>query len=196
MPSEITKATVDGKPQTFREFMFNAAPHSMSMFKILEGGELPEEFVVEPHLIEGLTQARKNLEVLQGLTIQEWESQRLAKCEQHERQRKVELDKITVNRKRLEARLDQVMAWEAPKSHQDFKNIVIRQLEASIAFDCSTTHWENPLAQTMTTEEFMRATLETAEQAVASCTKRYKDAQKAAAYRNRWVQELRASLPE
>lgn len=194
MPSMVTAPTVDGKPETFREFMTSAA-HVMSMFRPLDGAPLPDKFTVDVCIVEMLEQCRAKLAELKALDLKQWETLQRSKYDEHEQLRRAKLAEIAIQRSRVEARLNEVIAWTPPSAnHRDFKSVVIRQLEETLRVDCNAAPWEQSLKMAPV-EHYKRDALAAAENELHCITKMYDEAVAASTYRTRWVQKLMDSLP-
>lgn len=195
MPTAFNRATLEGEPQTFREFALHTATW-MAMFHGLDGDPLPEEFTARPFYQETVDKAEAALDAALSMTDEEWQQATTEHYDRVERQREEELQRTQVERGRIEARMAEVNAWQPPTpDHEPFKRVMLEQLQMALDIDCNTSYCEQPVVR-LNWEEFKVQRLQQLDRDVDYWRQQLDEATENARLKTEWVRALRDSLPE
>jgi membrane-bound lytic murein transglycosylase len=194
MPTGYTHGVADGKVTDFPTFAMECARAFGALISMRDDYDapVPDEFQPSDYHAVQLEEARLRLTELQALTPEQAEeraAEAYVKACESNAQFKANTDE---KRRRYEAMLEQVRAWEPPTAeHVELKRFMEAQLTDSIRHDCE---WqpEEPVRQSWS--EWLDDQLKQAHSSI-----RYHASEDAAerariAGRNAWVKGLRESL--
>ena len=196
MPSGYTAAIHDGKKQTFTEFAMNCARAfgALVLLRDEPNAPIPDEFPPSEHDKRWRDEALTKLLTLERRTTTEWADAQRAEVAEHNAYVARTSEQAAALRTRYDRMLADVNAWQPPTTeHQALKDFMVKQLEESIAFDCSTSYLtqrdEKPL------QDYIDQTLRAARSQHERAEQSWQAEQSRAKGRTSWVRALRNSLP-
>lgn len=196
MPTGYTAGVQDGTITDFRTFALRCARAfgvAITMRDDPADAPLPERFEPDTSYHDTqLTRARHALATLPTLADADCEARAAA---EHDaavarwNERRIGRD---IEERRYRAMLTQVEAWPAPTTHAEMKRWMAKQLQESIEFDCRS-ETETPTKRTGAA--WRDAQLAEARRDVEYHARQREEAIARTEERNRWLADLRASLP-
>lgn len=194
MPTGYTAAIAEGI--TFKQYALNCARAFGALIMMRDDpadAPIPEKFEPSNWHTERLQEASERLTQLRLMNHSDAESAALAAYGDATREYDKRLAEREVLRKKYEAMLAQVVAWQAPsQDHLEYKAFMEKQIRESIDFDCSD-YGERPRLQSGA--EWLSAAIKKAEWDVAYHTKEDAKERERTAGRNQWIKQLRDALP-
>jgi hypothetical protein len=197
MPSGYTEKLYKGEDQTFEQFVMQCARAFGALIELRDEphAEIPEKFEASPYERPRLDAAIALVIKLRDRSDDEWAAAQDAEIEEHNEHVRKAITVAGERRVRYEHMLARVHSWRPPtEEHKGLKDFMVKQLEDSIAFDCSTRYLEEqsrrPIAEyALRKQDEAARQLDRAEQS-------WNEAQARAAGRTTWVKDLRKSLGE
>ncbi|MDY7542651.1 MULTISPECIES: hypothetical protein [unclassified Cryobacterium] len=196
MPTGYTADLYEGKAITFKEFALTAARGMGAAIMQRDDGPGPIADEYEPSDYHQIAHAKAvdTLAELTQLPLDEWERREAAARADNAAAEMAGAAKTEALRARYEAMLARVEGWQPPTSeHERFKDFMREQLEGSIKFDCSDRSDAAP--STRTAEVYRDERIASAVWNVAYHVKSWTEEQERTASRNKWVRDLKVSLP-
>lgn len=195
MPTGYTAKIGEGG--TFEEFAWGCARAFGARAMMRDephDAPVPQEFEPSPYYLKRIEETRAELDRLEAMTDDE------AAMEAAEARRKVGADnaerkaKAEALSEKYAAMLARVHAWVPPsEDHVGMKEFMIEQIETSLKHDCDP--WEYPLpTRDGAAWRAMRASQ--LKEDLAHARRHWKEEQERTAGRNRWVRQLRESIPQ
>lgn len=195
MPTGYTAPVADGDVTDFPTFAMQCARGMGALITMRDDpwdAPIPDEF--QPSRYHQMALAEAETSLADARSWSTGEAVRLAQAD-HLHAVEVAVDlarKDEDKRRRYEAMLDQVRAWEPPTAdHDEFKKFMVDQLEESIRFDCGHT-WDAPAAQDG--EAYRQAMIAKAERDILYHSKELAEEIERTRGRTEWVRALRESL--
>jgi hypothetical protein len=195
MPSGYTETLYKGDDQTFEQFVMQCARAFGALIELRDEphAEIPEKFEASPY-------ERKRLDAAIGLVVEvrdrtdeEWAAAQEAEIAEHNAHVREAIALAGERRVRYELMLAQVRAWKPPtEEHKGLHEFMVKQLEESIAFDCSTRYLDEQ--RWVPVPEYAQAKQDDAARELRRAEQSLVEAQERAAGRTAWVQDLRQSL--
>lgn len=194
MPTGYTAAISDGI--TFKEYAMSCARAFGALIEMRDSpdAEIPEEFNPSTYNLERLQDARQELTSLERMTMVEANLNAQYEHTASERHHTKRLEEIKDLRCRYEAMLTECKKYVPPtQDHAEFRMFMIRQIEESIKFDCSTSYYDKPTVL-LTGEEWLDSQISHAKKDIVYHEAEYEKECQRVKERNAWVKELRDSL--
>lgn len=196
MPTGYTADVADGKVTDFAKFAMQCARAFGALVSMRDepsDAAIPETFEPCDYHVNALRDARAELARLKGMTIDEQEAAcRKASQEAQDFWDRYEAEKVA-KRKRYEAMLARVEAWEPPTSeHVPMKEFMSKQLRESIDFDCGPAYCARPEPKKRS-EWYVKEIEEAASNVARHEAEHAKEVERARG-RTEWVRALRSSL--
>lgn len=201
MPTGYTDAIKNGI--TFKEFALGCARAFGACIEMRDepaNTPIPEEFKPDDYHQKAVENCQQELAKLKAMTAKECEAKLKAeRAEQLASYQKGLSEKKTL-RKRYEAMLEQVNAWEPPSDdHKNLKEFMQQQITGSIDFDCNDSYYEDAIAQwesakPMTAKEWKASKIAHCEGEIEYHAEGQQKANELAKGRTRWVKQLRESF--
>lgn len=194
MPTGYTAPVQDGKITTAAEFLRNCIP----AFDIESGRNGATIDPIEPDTSyhdERLAAARARLEAVRA-----WSDDDAAREAEAKYQRDVEtMRDVAAKRRETLARYEEILAgvraWVPPTpKHRAFHAFAVKQLEDSIEWDCSRSHYPKPVR--VEGEDYRAAQIEQAERDIAYHVEGIDKVKARTAQRNAWVSAVLDTLPQ
>ncbi len=197
MATGYTADVQSGKIKTFSNFAIQCARAMGALITMRDerlGAPIPDELTPSTYHREALQEAQQELERLRTMTDAEirrlWNQEREG-VEQRNEKYRMESEQY---RQRYEAMLAKVKAWNPPThEHNGLKEFMVEQLTESIKFDCGEP-FQMPLPESF--EDWKKDKLARVARDVFYHQEKQAEEESRTAGRNRWLAELRASLPE
>lgn len=198
MPTGYTAPVADGTITDFRTFALSCARAFGALITMRDDpatAPIPEEFQVDSHYRKRVEAARADLGAARAMTVED-----AVAAQAEEARSQVEADERIRTKKResearYEAMLADVRGWVPPSpDHVEMKEFMVSQLVESIRWDCGDWGIDEP--EPMEPEVWLARHVEQKAQALASAEEALRQEEERVAGRNRWVRQLRESLPE
>lgn len=195
MPTGYTAAIADGI--TFKEYAMSCARAFGALVTMRDSpsdAEIPEEFKPSTYNLERLQDARQELSSLERMTMVEANLNAQADHTASELRRAKRLEEIKDLRCKYESMLTECKKYVPPTpDHAEFRAFMIRQIEESIKFDCSTSYCDKPTVL-LTGEEWLDQQIKQAKKDIEYHEEEYAKECQRVSERNAWVKALRDSL--
>lgn len=194
MPTGYTAAIADGI--SFKEYAMSCARAFGALVEMRDDtdAEIPEEFRPSTYHLERLQDARQELSSLERMTMVEASLNSKTNYTALELRRAKRLEEIKELRCRYEAMLTECKKYAPPTpDHAEFRIFMIRQIEESIKFDCSTTYYDKPTVL-LTGEAWLDQQISQAKKDIVYHEAEYSKECERVKERNAWVKALRDSL--
>jgi len=194
MPTGYTAPIKDGI--TFSDFALMCARAFGACIDIRENPLSSDIPVFEPSTWhkDACSEARSRIELLEEMDADDCEAAAESKyrCDMSKYERAVD-DNIALS-DRYNGMLRQVESWAPPtEEHEGLKRFMENQLGESMRFDCGIEHLEQP--RRLGGQEWLNGELERARRDIVYHSAEWQKEQDRVAQRNRWVRELKNSLP-
>lgn len=197
MPTGYTASVADGDVTDFRTFAMRCARGMGALITMRDDpwdASIPDEFQPSSYHETALDKAQESLADARSWSTGEASQRAAADHFSAVREAADMARRDGEKRRRYEAMLNQVEAWEPPTpDHNDFKKFMVEQLQESIRFDCGHT-WNAPALQDG--EVYRQAMIAKAERDIAYHAKGRAEENERAKGRTEWVRALRRSLPQ
>lgn len=193
MPTGYTAYVQDGA--TFEEFVWRCARNFGALVTMRHdpaGDPVPESFTPSTYHVDRIAEVERELAELEAMTS-DGAKTRAAEDREAAKQRNAErMAKVAEIRRKYEAMLDQVRAWEPPSTdHENLKRFMIDQLRESIDFDCR--EYREPMP-TLDGAVWLAEKRERGLRDLGYHHKEHGKELERVEQRNRWVRQLRESL--
>lgn len=146
MPTGYTAAVKDGI--TFEQFAMQCARAMGALIMMRDepfDAPIPERFEPSSYHLKKLAEVEKNLARYQNMSDSEVDRERLKEFQEAVAYREERIKSGNDLRSKYEAMRAQVDAWVPPTpEHEGFRDFMLRQLDESIKFDCSTAYYSEP----------------------------------------------------
>lgn len=183
---------------TFREFTLRIAGITAEVRYALGDNleaRIPDEFKPDANEKKSVEEAKKTLEQVKTMTLEEAEKEARHSYDTSVKQYYDAINNCNSLRAKYVSMKEQVLEWKPPtKNHEGLKGLMLRQLDESIEHDCSLGHWTPPVRKTGA--EYKTQRIQIAQQQLYFSTKSYEQAVEKAKRLTNWVQTLKKSLPE
>lgn len=195
MANGFSVATVEGAPQSFREFV-------LSMTELVGMVREPDSTLLTTLTADtyktyerSMIAAQERLAKLESMSTEDWKLRTQQEYDANERIRKAALTEQPARQANIQRRISQVEAWEPPSSeHEEFKRILLSQLNTCLKRDESISY-KQPTKR-ISAAKNRKESIELARQNLKRCTENYEAILAATKWRKQWVEDLLASLPE
>lgn len=195
MPSGYTETLYKGGDQTFEQFVMQCARAFGALIELRDEphAEIPEQFEASPYERKRLDAAIARVIELRDRSDDEWAAAQDAEIEEHNEHVRKAIAVAGERRVRYEQMLARVRSWRPPtEEHKGLQEFMVKQLEESIAFDCSTRYLEEQSRLPVT--EYALRKQDEATRELDRAEQSLNEAQARAAGRTAWVKDLRESL--
>lgn len=179
MPSGLTCNIYDGSDTSLRGFALKCVTQLGAGYHATKQGEeeMPLDrapiLQVSDHYLARIDEHKRNLEKWTGLKDNPEELDRLYK--EYLDKRKKEYDEYIANKSNLKKRyLDmksRIEAWNLPETYNSLKELMLRQINDSIDFDCGRDY---PIT-TISKEEWLENNISDSCRNIEYCARRYKE---------------------
>ena len=194
MPTGYTSDLYEGKDIAFPDFVMKCARAFGALIEMRDDpmdATIPDKFEASSYHTDQLEKAVADVARIKAWDDTEADSQSQLAYDRAQREYEGLLAGKAAMRERYETMLAQVKAWTPPTSeHRDLKDFMVKQLEESIRYDCSTDYL--PVPECLTGAAYKEQQLHSARRNVTYHTKHVEDDKK----RAEWVTALRQSLKE
>jgi hypothetical protein len=193
MPTGYTDPVQSGKITEFPEFAFNCARAfgALVMLRDDHNAPIPDKFEPSNYHAKALQEAHAALARLSAMSREQADAAAADEFAAAMANHATNVQRCRDDRKRYQAMLDKVLAWQPPTEHHaGLKTFMIEQLTESIKFDCN--EYEAP--QQQPGREWLQSRLEMAHRDIAYHSKEHTAEVQRAAERTEWIKQLRASL--
>ena len=198
MPTGYTSDLYEGKDIAFPDFVMKCARASDALIDMRDDSmdaTIPEKFEASSYHTDQLEKAVADVARIKAWDDTEADSQSQLAYDRAQREYEGLLAGKAAMRERYETMLAQVKAWTPPTSeHRDLKDFMVKQLEESIRYDCSTDYL--PVPECLTGAAYKEQRLHSARRNVSYHTEHGEADKKRAEERTAWVRALRQSLTE
>lgn len=196
MVTRFVQKTYNGEAQSFAEFALDCVG-GLPMFHSLDGRPAPEEFVADTSLdVRALEATAELTRATNAMTDAEWEA--LAE-EDHAKRLQLREEmaaEATAARKRLERRIAEVRAWQAPTpDHESLRALMLEQLESVMKTDCDPYIAYDPPVR-LTGAQFKELQMENLRSITANRAEMMERESAKAQRKTAWIRALRASLQQ
>lgn len=195
MPSGYTETLYKGEDQTFEQFAMQCARAFGALIELRDEphAEIPEKFEASQYERKWLDKAIALVFELRERSDDEWAAAQDAEIEEHNEHVRKAIALAGERRVRYELMLARVRSWRPPtEEHKGLQEFMVKQLEESIAFDCSTRYLEEQSRLPVT--EYALRKQDEATRELDRAEQAWDEANERAAGRTAWVQALRNSL--
>lgn len=197
MPTGYTADVADGK-LTFPQFVWRCARAMGALISMRDcslTAAVPPQIQGSSYSSERLAETISRQARLDAMSDEEIAvTARKEYEEAMKRHHEVERSRLQT-KSNYEKMLADVQAWEPPSSdHQGLKTFMVSQLQESIIFDCSPR--EQYVPQLLSPEEWRHAEQHSINEDIRYYTKHVTDEAKHYQEVNRWVADLRTSVPQ
>lgn len=196
MPTGYTSIIEESDGCTFEEYVWRCARAFGALIEMRDealNAPVPEVFEVDSYYKRSLEQDQARLTELQAMTEEQAEiaaaSEYRASLDEWEKSEKRRLAAL----KRYDDIVTKVKAWEPPSvGHEGLKAFMLQQIEISTE-GMRERSWKEP--QPRTGKAWLREQRVAAAQSVKRSAESLAQATERVNNRNRWVEDLRASVP-
>jgi len=194
MPTGYTAAICEGEV-TFRDFLFSCA-RAFGAFASMRDASLDESIPdqIEPSIwqLKRLQESLESLVTMESWSDDTWKEATIADYVKKMRRRQEATEKNTVLLSRYNAMLEKARAWLPPtEEHQGLKDFMIKQLQESIKFDCSTDFSE---PRQLSSADYRHKRLTCCLADIEYNAKGYREELDRAKERTEWIRALKDSL--
>lgn len=196
MPTGYTADIKDGI--SFRTFALNCARAFGACLPLRDlpsgGHAIPDKFLPSEYDKNQLQKAQDELAKLKQMTSEQWG---VAAQAEYDLATLRHAERVTQNQQQLKSykeMLNQVMAWNPPAAHKELHEFMKNQIQESIKFDCWTDE-EIPAPTLKPSEKWFNDELSRVLKSIECHEKAYRDELDRTAGRNKWIKDLRDSLP-
>ncbi len=192
MPTGYTECVQSGKVKSLREFALICARGMGACIMMRDDPydkPIPEEFKPEKYYKESLHEAKQDLEELLALSLAECEQRMLKEYEDSLDGYRKSLTKYRIQKENYEAMIAKVETWTTKA--EGIKEFMLSQLKESLEFD----DYEPKPPTLQSVGDWRMNNLKSAIQSVEYRQKSYDEEQQRVKDRNRWLKDLRESLP-
>lgn len=196
MPTGYTAPIRDG--MTFEAFVMNCARAFGALIELRDDmtAPIPDAFQPSEYHATALEQAKKDLAVLDTMTVAEARRRAVQECSDAKDAARESVAKQEADRAKYDAMLVSVRAWTPPtKNHEGLKTFMVQQIEESIKFDCESSWAAQELRrEPLSGAAWKEQKREQLTRDVAYHQEHHEDDVRRAAERTAWVRALRDSL--
>lgn len=199
MPTGYTHDVQTGKITTLRDFALLCARGMGACIMMRDDpwdAPIPERFEPSDYSSKKLAEAQANLDELVALSRDECSKRAAADHEEGLAEFAKRVADRAAERKRYEDMIAQVEAWRTDA--EGIREFMLQQLRQSIDFDCSPIDEDCPFIgkpKALTGEEWRNAQVKKATKDIAYHSQAHAEEVARTESRNRWLADLRASLP-
>lgn len=196
MPTGYTYDIKDGI--NFKTYALNCARAFGACATLLYepgGGEqIPDKFTPSDYHKNMAESSKKEIDLLASLTIEELAALADKEYRNNEAKRISYIEERLELKRKYEAMLVEVDAWEPPTSdHEEFKVFMREQIEQSIKHDCNTNYYDLP-TEHLNWEEYAKRRKEELKEDISYHEKEHQLEVERVNSRNSWISSLRNSL--
>jgi hypothetical protein len=195
MPTGYTAAVKDGI--SFEQFVWHCARAFGALVMMRDDPSdavVPQRFEESPYYRKALEEAKDRLATVRAMSLASAEENARhahTKALKEHGEREAAKDDL---RNKYSAMLAQVVKWSPPSSeHTGLKDFMLQQLRESIDWDCKPYPAPEPITNAAV---WLADQIADAERAVERKTQALADEVERVAGRNRWIADLRASVPQ
>jgi hypothetical protein len=196
MPTGYTAAIKDGI--TFNQYVLTCARAFGALIMMRDDpmdAAIPDKFEPESYLFEWVETAKAEVLRIEGLSIDECRAEAKKEYDTALAYRERGIREATDLRAKYNAMLEVTRAWIPPSpDHVGLKDFMIKQIEESIEWDCSTEYYERDVPALKPWEQWQREALVQARRSLANKEETLNKSILAAESRTKWVRQLRESL--
>lgn len=196
MPTGYTASVATGETATFRDFAIKCARAFGALIHMRDdnaGAEIRPQVVSSYHA-DAIVTAKAEVIRLGALSPKQCQAEADKAFAARVAARNERNAETAAQKARYENMLASVRAWNPPTAdHQHMKKFMADQLEESIKFDCST--YDEPAEEPQSGEQWYWQQISQLSKSIAYHEKRQAEEVAQAEKNNRWVEELRKSLP-
>lgn len=196
MPTGYTASVATGETASFRDFAIKCARAFGALIHMRDenmSADIRQQEVSSYHA-DGIANAKAEVIRLGSLSGEECQAEADKSFAAKVASRNERNADKAAQKARYENMLASVRAWNPPTSdHQHMKKFMADQLEESIKFDCSS--YDEPRDEPQSGEQWYWSQISQLSQSIAYHEKRQAEDVAQAEKNNRWVEELRNSLP-
>lgn len=194
MPTGYTAAIKDGI--SVRDFIMRCARAFGACASIRESNmdtPIPDTFVPSDYHVNRIKEVMEEQGEIGAMTDEELNSM-ANKAFKSERER---YEKLVAEREDLDEKYGKmwrdILRWKASEDHDELKTFMLDQIKMSTESDCDTSYLKVPIQ--LSGNEWKKGKVEQLLQDQAYHNKEYKKELTRAAKNNKWIQDLRDSLP-
>jgi len=196
MPTGYTDVVGKGEITDFTKFALRCTrAMGVSIMQRDESIDVPLRVreTVSEYERNNLTEAKAEYLEVAGWSLEQWAAEQRREHDEWVRGEEESLAKQADTIANYRRMLVEVLAWQPPtEEHEGLKKFMVEQLEESIKFDS----WKSSGVREMTDPVLYRdERIARKAQAVRDAAKSLRDAEARVASRNKWVDDLLASLP-
>jgi hypothetical protein len=194
MTTGYTCKIEDGSVATGKDFLWLCVRNFGACVTLRDNfsAPIPEKFEVSHIYEKNFEKARKRLDHVSALSLEEAMAERDKEFAKEKKRAEQERARRAALRLMFEKVFAEVKAWKPPTSdHRSLKNFAVEQLREGIAFDCDRIVKDPVL---LSVEEWLAAERRTAEKNFNSAKENLLEETRRVAGRNDYLAKLRASL--
>lgn len=197
MPTGYTAKIADGI--SFEEFLLSCAKAFGACVTMRDDDlntPIPEEFRPSDYHKKEIAIVKCKLKRLETLKVSDIE-----KLAEKQYQDEIKLNKKMISeanslRKKYEAMLEKVNSWVPPTpEHENLKNFMIQQITESIDFDCDTEYYLEKKFIKLPWRQWLKEEKQMLQHDLVYHMKKHREEIERVEGRNKWIKELRMSLP-
>ena len=195
MPTAYTDCIKDDA--TFEQFVWRCARAMGALIDMRDeplDAPIPERFEPSDFYLDRLERARAELNAVALMTPAECER---AAADEYERvagsvtESQIRDEVLAL---KYQSMIDRVTAWEPPTpEHEGFRKFMLDQLNESLKWDCGHTSDRAP--ERLAGPEWQARRMAALERDIEYCERHHREEVERVEARNRWIAELRASVP-
>tara|TARA_R110000744_G_scaffold10369_13_gene32418 strand:- start:6252 stop:6860 length:609 start_codon:yes stop_codon:yes gene_type:complete len=185
---------------TFKEYAYSCARSFGALASMRDepgDADIPEEFEVDSYHLDEIERYKKELEILESMSMEEVI---LKAKKRFEDEVKYNKDRI-IKKDKLREKYNQMIMYASKYTpptdqHVEFKNFMISQLVTSIEYDCDTSYQQRALEteKQQTGEEWLKRHIQDAKKSIRYHDKAYDRALQGLHSKNEWLKLLRESI--
>ena len=198
MPTGYTACIEDGA--TFEQFVWGCARGMGACIMMRDESwdkPIPESFESSSYYRERVKEAEDEISYLNGLSdeaITERQVADNAKIRADNERRRCEHEE---NQRRYKAIKEKVLAWEAPTAdHEGLKSFMLEQIDTSTRGWGGGNYYKEEEKRIVSPDEWRKDKLASAMKDLARAKDEWNKEQERTASRNKWLQQLRDSIPQ
>lgn len=192
MPTGYTADVQSGKVTDFQTFALQCARAFGALVLMRDDpsdAPIPEEFKPSNYSAKALEDATAELERLRLMTLIEVERAAASAYDEALTRWATRREERVQDRKRYEAMLSQVQAWDPPsQDHVEMKSFMLQQLKQSIDSDCSSDYDDRPAKRSA--KEWHEQESKRLRDSIAYHAKSHAEEVERTRGRNVWVRQL------
>lgn len=199
MPTGYTASACE-REVPFEEFVWSCA-RAMGAFIMMRDdphdAPIPERFEPSDYHVKELENAKQRLAKFEKMSLKEAAAEAKKEHEENIKRLEEQKTKVVEVNARLTKLRSQVADWKSPSpDHDNFKKFMLEQLDTTIQHDGTvSSYYEDRAKKPISAKKWLQDQVDEAKHSIEYHTKEHKAEVERTESRNRWIADLRASVP-